>query len=221
MGTHNIHFYGEMWKIIPKLSWNTRLICSTVSDLDDNLTPAVMNELEKQKIFPLRKVKIFTILIQLIDFAYTASYIFSMHPWLHMFVHQTFELPHDKTNKMACVPREDSDQPLGICPVWSESSLSAWRNIGSLPTQWVDSEDCVQTGQMPRLLWVFARHTVILLVLSWGGSFAAAKVCCTQKNKHFDWKSRVHLYLQIIAYRIWLLQRFIVLTLECFYFQTL
>ena len=23
----------------------------------------------------------------------------------------TFELPHDKTNKMACAPSEDSDQP--------------------------------------------------------------------------------------------------------------
>ena len=23
----------------------------------------------------------------------------------------TFELPHDKTNKIACVPSEDSDQP--------------------------------------------------------------------------------------------------------------
>ena len=45
---------------------------------------------------------------------------------------------------------------LGICPVWSESSLY---------TQWVvkdtwflhaDSEASDQTGQMPRLIWVFA-----------------------------------------------------------------
>ena len=45
---------------------------------------------------------------------------------------------------------------LGICPVWSESSLCA---------QWVakdpsflcaDSEDSDQTGLMPRLIWVFA-----------------------------------------------------------------
>ena len=41
------------------------------------------------------------------------------------------ELPHDKTNKMACAPSEDSDQPghlpslirLGGCPGRSESSL--------------------------------------------------------------------------------------------------
>ena len=34
-----------------------------------------------------------------------------------------------------------------------------------------DSEDSDQTGRMPRLIWVFAGRTVILLVLSWGGSF--------------------------------------------------
>ena len=48
---------------------------------------------------------------------------------------------------------------LGIRPVWSESSLC---------TQWVakgpsylhaDSENSDQTGQMPRLIWVFARRT--------------------------------------------------------------
>ena len=30
---------------------------------------------------------------------------------------------------------------LGIRPVWSESSLSAWRNLGSLATHWAHSED--------------------------------------------------------------------------------
>ena len=52
----------------------------------------------------------------------------------------------------------------------SESSLSAWRNLGSLATHWAHSEDSDQTGQMPRLIWVFVGRTVILLVLSWGGS---------------------------------------------------
>ena len=60
---------------------------------------------------------------------------------------------------------------LGIHPVWSESLLF---------TQWVaknpsflhaDSEDSDQTGQMPRLIWVFAGRTVILLVLSCRGSY--------------------------------------------------
>ena len=40
----------------------------------------------------------------------------------------------------------------------------------SLATHWEHSEDSDQTGRMPRLIWVFAGRTVILLVLSWGGS---------------------------------------------------
>ena len=61
---------------------------------------------------------------------------------------------------------------LGIRPVWSESSLSAWRKLGFLATNWVHSKDS-QTGRMPRLIRVLAGRTVILLVLSWGGSCGA------------------------------------------------
>ena len=52
----------------------------------------------------------------------------------------------------------------------SESSLSAWRNLGTLATHWAHSEDPDQTGRMPRLIWVFAGRTVILLFLSCRGS---------------------------------------------------
>ena len=82
----------------------------------------------------------------------------------------TFEPRHDKTNKVTVHPAK-TQISLGIRrPGWSESSLCA---------QWVakdpsflhaDSEDSVQTGRMPRLIWVFAGRTVIFLVLSWGGS---------------------------------------------------
>ena len=41
-----------------------------------------------------------------------------------------------------------------------QSSLSTWRKLGSLATYWVHSEDSDQPGR-----------TVILLVLSWGGSW--------------------------------------------------
>ena len=58
-----------------------------------------------------------------------------------------------------------------VCPVWSESSLSAWRNLGSLATHWVHSEDSDQTERMPRLICVFTGRTLILLVLSCRGSF--------------------------------------------------
>ena len=60
---------------------------------------------------------------------------------------------------------------LGIYPVWSESSLSAWRKLGSLATSWAHGEDSDQTGWMPRLSWVFPGHTATLLVLSWVCSF--------------------------------------------------
>ena len=48
---------------------------------------------------------------------------------------------------------------LGIRPVLSESSLPAWRKLGSLATHWAHSEDSDQTGRMPRLIGVFAGCT--------------------------------------------------------------
>ena len=73
--------------------------------------------------------------------------------------------------QMTCAPREDSDQiTLGIRPVWWESSLYAWRKLESLATHWAANEDSDQTGQMLRLIWVFAGRKVILSVLLWGSS---------------------------------------------------
>ena len=69
------------------------------------------------------------------------------------FTVNTNEPPHDKTNKMTVRPVK-TQISLGIRPVWSESSLSAWRNLGSLATHWSHGEDPDQT----------------LLVVSWGGS---------------------------------------------------
>ena len=45
----------------------------------------------------------------------------------------TCEPRHDKTNKVSVRPAK-TQISLGIRPVWSESSLSAWRNLGSLAT---------------------------------------------------------------------------------------
>ena len=63
---------------------------------------------------------------------------------------------------------------------------SAWASAqfdqSSLCAQWVaegprflhaDSEDSDQTGWMPRLIWVFAGRTLILLVLSCRGSYVS------------------------------------------------
>ena len=65
---------------------------------------------------------------------------------------------------------------LGIRLVWSGFSLSAWRKLGSLATQWAHSEDSDQTGRMPRLIWVFAGRTAILLVLSCRSSTSCALI---------------------------------------------
>ena len=44
---------------------------------------------------------------------------------------------------------------LRIRTVWSESSLSAWRNFTSLAIQNAHSEDSDQTTRMRRLIWIF------------------------------------------------------------------
>ena len=82
---------------------------------------------------------------------------------------RTFEPRHDKTNKMSVRPAKTKIS-LGIRPVWSESLLSAWRMLGYLATQWAHNKDSDQTGRMPRLIWVFAGRTLILLIRSCRGS---------------------------------------------------
>ena len=98
---------------------------------------------------------------------------------------ETFEPPHDKTNKMACAPSKDSDQPghppslIRVFAVRMKKALvlsypkSAQRRLWS---DWADAQAdlslrCDQTGQMPRLIWIFAGRTLILLILSRGGSY--------------------------------------------------
>ena len=77
---------------------------------------------------------------------------------------------HDKTNKISVRPAK-TQISLDIRPVWSVSSLSTWRNLGSLATHWAHSKDSDQTGRMPRMIWVFAGRTLSLLVLSCRGSY--------------------------------------------------
>ena len=76
-----------------------------------------------------------------------------------------------------CVPSKDSDQPghppslIRGCPDWSETSLCTQLVAKDPSFLHADSEDSDKTERMPRLVWVFAGRTLILLVLSWGGSF--------------------------------------------------
>ena len=67
------------------------------------------------------------------------------------------ELRHDKTNKMACAPSEDSDQPRH--PPSLIRDFAVRRTFGSLATHWAHSEDSDQTIQLGRLIWVFAGGT--------------------------------------------------------------
>ena len=80
--------------------------------------------------------------------------------------HQQYKEPrHDKTNKMNVRPAKIQIS-LGIRPVWSESSLCTQSVVKDPSFLHADSEDADQTGQMLRLIWVFAGCTAILLVLS-------------------------------------------------------
>ena len=91
--------------------------------------------------------------------------------WSCHIIYVTYRPSHDKTNKMT-VSSEDSDQPghppslirvFAVCMkiVWFLSyPLSAQRRLWS---DWADAQ--------ARLIWVFAGRTVILLVLSWSGSY--------------------------------------------------
>ena len=59
---------------------------------------------------------------------------------------------------------------LDICPVWSGSSLSATRNIGSSATHWADVKPLMRLGGwMAKLIWVFAGCTChfVGFVMSW------------------------------------------------------
>ena len=79
----------------------------------------------------------------------------------------SYEPRHDKTNKMS-VRQAKTPISLDIRPVTSDSSLSAWRNLGSLATHWVHSEVSDQTGWMPRLMslrWVHSHF--VGFVMSW------------------------------------------------------
>ena len=61
-----------------------------------------------------------------------------------------YEPPHDKTNKMACAPSEDSDQPGHPPSLISLHCAPQW--VAKDPSfLYADSKDSDPTGRMPRL----------------------------------------------------------------------
>ena len=90
--------------------------------------------------------------------------------------------PHDKTNNMT------------VCPTWSASSLSTWRNLGSLATHWAHWEDSDQTGQMPWLISLHWAHSHC-----WFCHVLAQLCLCGNIRKMsvpvpLDWKKLFRLY---------------------------
>ena len=69
---------------------------------------------------------------------------------------------HDKTSKMA-VLRVKTQISLGVRPVWSESSLSARRNLGPLATHWAHSAQ--------RRLWFDWADTQADVSLRWAHTY--------------------------------------------------
>ena len=78
-----------------------------------------------------------------------------------------------------------------------QSSLSAWRSIGSLATHWAHGEDSDQTGRMPRLIWVFAGRTLILLALSCRGSYVHIKTFF-----NFSYPATIYPLMLFILHRV-------------------
>ena len=90
---------------------------------------------------------------------------------------KTFEQTHDKTNKITCAQR-DSDQswhPPSLIRVFAVRTKKAWVLSYSLSAQ----QRLLSDWRIPRLIWVFAGPTSILLILSCAGSFIIVR-CSTQ-----------------------------------------
>ena len=93
------------------------------------------------------------------------------HFWNHSWVTRyRNELPHDKTNKMACASSEDSDQPgepHSLIRVFAVRMKKAWVLSYPLSAQQRVWSDRADTQADLSLHW---SHRGYLLVLSWGGS---------------------------------------------------
>ena len=86
-------------------------------------------------------------------------------------------LSHDMIKPTKWVRPVKTQISLGIRPVWSESSLSAWRNIGSLATHWANAQADLN------LLW---GHTHFVgFVMSWLILLPCFMTFNKQKKKHF------------------------------------
>ena len=81
---------------------------------------------------------------------------FEVQFYIHFFHVSPYEPPHDKTNKMACAPSEDSDQPghpPGIIRVFAVSMKKAWVLSYPLTAQRRLWSDCTDTQADQSIRW--------------------------------------------------------------------
>ena len=116
-----------------------------------------------------------------------------INEWLVLQNHWQMSRLMTKSTKWLCA-QQRLKTDLGICPIWSESSLSAWRKLGSWATHWVPSEDSDQAGWMPRLIWVFAGWTCHFV------GFIMRRLKC--RNLHVFIFGECHVLLQLVHTKI-------------------
>ena len=86
------------------------------------------------------------------------SHYWSFYSKVHL-----HEPRHDKTNKVTVRPAK-TQISVGIRPVWSDTLLcTQW--VAKDPSFFMRTAKTDETGRMPRLFWVIAGRTIILLVL--------------------------------------------------------
>ena len=121
---------------------------------------------------------------------------------LHLFLWRNMSHDMTKLTKWVCAKRR-------LRSAWASAQSDQESLLG---TQWVakdprflhaDSEHSDQTGRMPRLIWVLAAHTLILLVLSCHGSYGQLSMNYHQiptqgpslgatEAKYSPWWSKLH-----------------------------
>ena len=99
---------------------------------------------------------------------------------------------------------------LGIRPVWSESSLSAWRNFGSLVTHWVHSESLSLHWAHRSFcqFWCAAAHMYVYWIsnkqyLTPAWPWSDVWICCNFNDKIFFIPFLKNNSLLIIMYANW------------------
>ena len=79
---------------------------------------------------------------------------------------------------------------LGIRPVWAESSLSAWRKLGSLATYWAQAKTLIRLGGWPADLSLRWAHSHFV------GFVMRRLICCRSSSNNSDicWNSHLVIF---------------------------